>query len=592
MFKRYTTSLRLLYGVFRQYKRSIALVAMLTLVSGLLEGIGINAIIPLFSFIGGNSGAAPTDSISTAFAHFFSYTGLPYTARFVLLFMVLLFLLRTVFLLLSQYVTAKVMADFEKRMRGELLELTFAANWPFLLKQKIGHLDQMLMNDVNGSSAIINYTSTILLSLVNFAIYSFLIYNISPPIVIIALFYGLFIFFVFVPLLGAAKRLSALFIGKQKELAHYANEHLIGAKVVKAFDSKGPVLLRGRGMLDELRRTYLSLVNLQNGTSGLLQLMGVLFIIGLFVFLYKTASFQFASFAVVVYALNKVFGSVQSAQMNLHIITMQVPFVSSIVRYMDEARAHLEKTGAGQPFACARELAFEKVSFWYASSRKPVLKEVTFSIPRGSMVGLIGPSGGGKTTIVDLLLLLISPSSGEIRLDDTPISRMDLRSWRAHVGYVSQDVFLLNDTIGNNIRFYNDALTKEDITEAARAANIYDFIVRQPLGWQTNVGERGNRLSGGERQRIALARALARKPEVLILDEATSALDNESEQLIKKAIAGLRGKVTLIVIAHRLSTIADADSLVVLEGGRVKESGRPEELLQNKGSYFSKVSKL
>ena len=293
-----------------------------------------------------------------------------------------------------------------------------------------------------------------------------------------------------------------------------------------------------------------------------------------------------------VYALNKVFGSIQSAQMNLHIITVQTAHVASIARYEGEARQSAEENLPGLPFSFARSLSFERVSFSYAAARRPALQEVSFSIPRGSMVGLIGPSGGGKTTVVDLLLLLIAPSGGAIRLDEAALSRMNLRSWRAHVGYVSQDVFLLNDTIENNIRFYNDALTEEDLRVAAQTANILDFIERQPLGWQTLVGERGNRLSGGERQRVALARALARKPEVLILDEATSALDHESEELIRESIAKLRGKTTLVVVAHRLSTIAAADLLVVLDAGRVKETGRPQELLKDRESYFSRVYHL
>ena len=590
-FSRYREWGRLLYGVFRPYRKWIALISLLTLLSGTLEGIGINAIIPLFSFIGG-AGAVPTDSISLAIAGFFSRFGLPYTARFLLLFMVLLFLGKTVFVLLSQFVTAYVVADFEKKTRQTLLERTFDANWLFLLKQKVGHLDQMLVADVAGSSAILNYLGTVLMALVNFAIYSALIINLSPAIVAVAFLYGLGIFAVFMPLLNSTKRLSAAFVGKQKELAHYANEHIIGAKVVKALGSAEPVIRRGGAFLESLRRTYLSLVALQNGTSGLLQFMGVFFIIGLFVFLYKTASFEFASFAVVVYALNKVFGSIQSAQMNLHIITVQTAHAASIARYEGEARTSAEERAPGLPFSFARELVFERVSFSYAAARRPALEEVSFSIKRGSMVGLIGPSGGGKTTVVDLLLLLFASTSGAIRLDGTALSLMDLRSWRAHVGYVSQDVFLLNDTIENNIRFYDDTLTQNDLVAAAQTANILDFIERQPSGWQTPVGERGNRLSGGERQRVALARALARRPEVLILDEATSALDHESEELIRESIAKLRGKTTLVVVAHRLSTIAAADLLVVLDAGRVKETGRPQELLKDRESYFSRVYHL
>ena len=205
------------------------------------------------------------------------------------------------------------------------------------------------------------------------------------------------------------------------------------------------------------------------------------------------------------------------------------------------------------------------------------------------MVGLIGPSGAGKTTIVDLLLRLFVPSSGKILIDGESVDTVTLSEWRKHIGYVSQDMFLMNDTIENNIRFYNQNLTQQEIIEAARLANIDQFIDSLPNKFSTIIGERGTLLSGGERQRVILARVLARRPDILILDEATSALDNESEALIQKAIETLHGKITVLVIAHRLSTIKAVDKLIALENGRIREQGRPASLLKDKESYFFKV---
>ena len=203
-------------------------------------------------------------------------------------------------------------------------------------------------------------------------------------------------------------------------------------------------------------------------------------------------------------------------------------------------------------------------------------------------MGLIGPSGAGKTTIVDLLLRLYQSQKGIIELDGGDISDIKMKEWRTNIGYVPQDAFMINDTIENNIRFYGDSVTNEDIMEAVKMANIYEFIESQPEKFQAMVGERGTLLSGGQRQRIVLARVLARKPKILILDEATSSLDNESEFLIQKAIEGLRGKISILMIAHRLSTVMIADNLIILENGKIIESGSPKNLLQDENSYFYK----
>ena len=213
------------------------------------------------------------------------------------------------------------------------------------------------------------------------------------------------------------------------------------------------------------------------------------------------------------------------------------------------------------------------------------------TIQKGEMTGIIGPSGSGKTTIVDLLLRLIEPESGRILLDNTDIRDINIREWRKNIGYVPQDMFLINDTIRNNITFYDENINNEDIKRATKMANIHDFIETLSEGLETMIGERGTRLSGGQRQRIVLARILARNPEILVLDEATSALDNESQALILETIENLRGKLTVVVIAHRPSTIKNADHLAVIDKNKIVEIGKPAEMLKNKNSYFYRINK-
>jgi subfamily B ATP-binding cassette protein MsbA len=231
-----------------------------------------------------------------------------------------------------------------------------------------------------------------------------------------------------------------------------------------------------------------------------------------------------------------------------------------------------------------REVAFEGVTFRYGQG-DPVLSEVTFALPKGKVVALVGPSGAGKTTLADLVPRFHDPTSGRITMDGVPLTRLTRRSLRALLGVVSQDTVLLNDTVYANIAYGSAKATREQVEAAARAANADLFIAQLPQRYDTLLGERGTRLSGGQRQRIAIARALLRDPPILILDEATSALDTESERLVQQAIDRLMAQRTVLVIAHRLATVRDADEIVVLDAGRVVERGTHDQLFRAGGLY-------
>jgi len=563
--------------------------AVLNVLSGTLEGIGVTAVIPLFSIL--NSGVEASDSISRAIASSFQYLHLPYTVKFLLLFIVLLFIAKAAFLLLSQQLAAWVTADFEKKTRSELLQLTFGAGWPFLSRQKVGHLDQMLSTEVNNSSGVLLYMSNGMVVVVNLFVYSFLVFNISPIIAVLSLLFGIVTFFAFLPLLHKTRSLSEKMVKANRELAHFVNEHILGSKTIKAMSLEEPAYKKGESYGEVMRYLFVKISFIKNGTAVLLQLLGVFFVGGLFAFLYKTSTFEFASFAVVVFALNRVFSNIRFSQSSVHAISTLLPYVASITRYKEEAIKEKESLGGGEAFSFEHELEFKDVDFKYRAD-EPALSSVSFSIKKGQMVGMIGPSGAGKTTIVDLLLRLITPESGYILLDGKDISGTRLKDWRENVGYVSQDIFLFNDTVEANIKLYNPSISNDDMVQAMKMANVYDFVQELPQREKTVVGERGVSLSGGQRQRIVLARVLIRRPQVLILDEATSALDNESEVLIQKSIEALRGETTVVTIAHRLSTVMISDSLIVIEKGRIAECGSPKELLKDKESYFSKTYHL
>lgn len=229
-------------------------------------------------------------------------------------------------------------------------------------------------------------------------------------------------------------------------------------------------------------------------------------------------------------------------------------------------------------------ISFQNVTFGY-NNKGPVVKDVSFSIRKNEMVALIGASGGGKSTIVDLLVRLIEPQQGKICIDAIGLGNYNIVSYHKKIGFVSQDSFLLNDTVLANICYGSDEISRDEAIEVARAAHAHEFIIGFENGYDTVIGDKGSKLSGGQKQRISLARALYKKPELLILDEATSALDSESEHIIQQSIAAIKNRFTLIVIAHRLSTIENADTILVIEKGIIAEKGNHTTLLHNDGMY-------
>ena len=230
-------------------------------------------------------------------------------------------------------------------------------------------------------------------------------------------------------------------------------------------------------------------------------------------------------------------------------------------------------------------VSFEHVALQYPGTDKPVLQDVGFTVGVGEVVALVGRSGAGKSSLVNLIPRFIDAGSGTVRIDGHDVRSLTQASLRAQMAVVTQEVILFNDTVLNNIAYGHDQIDMARVEAVAKAANAHEFIVRLPEGYQTLIGERGVILSGGQRQRLSLARALLKDAPILILDEATSSLDTESERLVQQAIDRLMQGRTVIVIAHRLSTIRHADRIVVLDGGRVAQTGTHDELLAAGGLY-------
>jgi subfamily B ATP-binding cassette protein MsbA len=296
------------------------------------------------------------------------------------------------------------------------------------------------------------------------------------------------------------------------------------------------------------------------------------------------------TFVFLLYRFQPRVGSINKA---FHQLTFGISGVNNVMTLIRETESPSIRSGSKQPARLQHEIRFERLVFGY-SGEAPVLKDVSFSLKSGETTAVVGSSGAGKTTVVNLVMRFYDPLSGSVLVDGTDLKELDLQAWRSSIALVNQDIFLFNDTVGSNIAMGKLGATDQEIAEAARRAYADEFISNLPQGYETVIGDRGVRLSGGQRQRIALARAIVRDPQILILDEATSELDSRSEQLIRQAVEELGASRTVITVAHRLSTIRHAEKIVVLDKGKVVEEGSHDDLLKGDGQYaqFLRVQEL
>ncbi len=584
---KFLSIIKLSRQAFGKYKLQIFFLIILGFVTGLLEGIGVTAAIPLIS-LATEEGLKESGTISQLFKQVFSYFNIDFSLKYLLIFIVLLFIFKAITLISCNYIRIKITANYEEQTRNNLFSKTINANWPYLLKQKLGYLETLLKVDIAQGTNLLYVISATIITLTGLIIYTTIAISISFHITLFALVTGGVLFLSLKPLTRRTRIAARKIATINKQVAHYVNENIIGIKTIKAILVNDKIIEIGKKYFNKLKKFKIKILLLTSTTNLLFQPISLIFVCAVFAFAYKTPSFSFATFVPITYLIYRIFQYVQNLQGNLHKANELTPYLKDVLTFEKEVGKNKEKSKGLTTFKFNHNLEFRNVSFSY-NVNKTILSNLNFNIKKGEMIGLIGPSGVGKTTIVDLILRLFLPNNGKILLDKKNISEINIKEWRKNIGYIPQDIFLINDTIAKNIRFYDNTINDKKIKQAAKNANIYNFIQTLPKKFSAIVGERGIFLSAGQRQRIVIARILARNPELLILDEATSALDNESEIRIQKVIENLRGKITVFVIAHRLSTVINCDRLMVLEKGKIIEQGQPSKLLKDKKSYFYKV---
>jgi subfamily B ATP-binding cassette protein MsbA len=363
-------------------------------------------------------------------------------------------------------------------------------------------------------------------------------------------------------------------------------ETFSGVKVIKAFGLENRTIARFRAAnLEYFHQIskYIKYESLATPVAEVIISFGIAAVVyfgGSQVLAGRMTSYDLIAFIGAMVMLSKPVNKLQGSYSTLQ---RSAGAAERVFHLLDEQRKVVERPDALVMDRSAGEVEFRKVCFSYGD--EPILQDISLSAKGNQMIALVGPSGGGKTTLVSLLPRFYDVSAGAILIDGHDIRDISLDSLTAQIALVDQETTLFHESIANNIRYGKPDATLEEVMQAARAAYAHDFISQLPEGYQTSIGDRGVRLSGGQRQRICIARALLRNAPILILDEATSALDTESEQMVQQALDNLMANRTTFVIAHRLSTVLHADCIVVLEGGRIVEQGSHEDLLNNNGLY-------
>ncbi|RAU81461.1 ABC transporter ATP-binding protein [Pontibacter arcticus] len=366
------------------------------------------------------------------------------------------------------------------------------------------------------------------------------------------------------------------------------DETLSGMRVIKAFNAEPFILNKFHNQNNRYAHIQRSIANKRDLASPLSEFMGVTVVAGLLYYggslvLNNNSELSSSEFITYIILFSQVL--VPAKAMSSSFSNIQRGLVSGdrVLQVIDTEPLITDKPDAKVLPAFEHQIEFRDVSFSYGD--KPVLQNINITIPKGKTIALVGQSGGGKSTLADLIPRFYDPTAGGILIDGHDIRDYTMESVRDKMGVVTQEAILFNDTIFNNIAFNKVNATEEEVIAAAKIANAHEFIINTPDGYQTMIGDRGGKLSGGQRQRLSIARAILKNPPILILDEATSALDTESEKLVQEALANLMKNRTSIVIAHRLSTIQHADEILVLQQGQIVERGRHNELLQSSGLY-------
>lgn len=587
------SSTKLLLRFGRRYPIWIVATIILGFSGALFNGVSTTLIVPiLLNFLGQEvelKGAPPLiQSLMTPF------NGIPEDYRLSVMAgaILLTIILKNVASYASSLVSSSLLRTLTSDVREEGLKLLFDVDLDYYAKMKVGDLINRLGGEVARAAGTIGTIIRVATIAITVLVFAGLLLAISWQLTVASTFLLALVALVNQYSIGRSKYFGKLLSDMSKAYSIRVLETLSGIRLVKATANEDREyerlhkLIRDREQADFQSQVNSAVIGPVSEVTGIISLMAIV-VLGRLFFSnqIETLSAVLLTYLLVLFRLLPFISQLNGARSQLANTAASVEIVLDFLRRDNKP---FMKNGS-LPYKSLREgIHFNRLSFGYRGVDNLVLKDIDLYLPRGTTLALVGGSGAGKSTLADLLPRFYDPQSGCITIDGIDLREFDIKTLRRSMGIVSQDTFLFNDTVRNNIAYARQSATDEEVFAAAKRANAYEFIEKLPQGFDTVIGDRGVLLSGGQRQRLAISRALLQDPDILILDEATSALDTVSERLVQSAIDDLSRDRTTVVIAHRLSTVQNAHQIAVLDRGRVVEIGTHEELLE-KGGHYSRL---
>ncbi len=497
--------------------------------------------------------------------------------------------LANLFTYLSGVVLAQVRAQVIKGMRMDIFEKVSALHLGYFSNERKGDLLSKMTNDIQEvENTIVQSLRILFREPATIVLYFGVLFFMSVPLTLFTI--------LIIPISGAiiggiTRRLRKTAIQSQQSLGRIVSildETLGGMRVVKAFNGEKFVQGKFDSETDFYSDVNISMARKNELAGPISQFLGVSVVAGILLYggnlvLSGTSELSASNFITYIIIFTQVLNPAKEISRAVSTIQRGIASADRIFEVVDTTN-QLPSPANPKPFpGFSKQIEYKNVSFAYGENK--VLDQINFTLEKGKTIALVGPSGGGKSTLADLVPRFYDPSSGQILVDGIDLKDIATATWRGQLGIVTQESILFNDTVFNNIAFGIDGVTEAQVMEAAKIANAHEFISKLEYGYQTTIGDRGSKLSGGQRQRLSIARAVLKNPPVLILDEATSALDSESELLVQEAITKLMSSRTTLVIAHRLSTIQHADEILVIDKAKIVQRGTHAELIAQGGLY-------